>query len=198
VVALVALSACDTDDGRQLRPPTSDQRAALTTTTTTLAPAAQGLATTLSPAPPAQAFTMTAPWADGGAMDAQYTCDGKDVSPALSWTAPPQGTVELALLVTDDDAADFVHWAVAGIAPQAGGVAQGAKISGAVEGESSFGETGWGGPCPPAGKHRYRFALYALSQQAEMGKGFAPAALQVYTRTSSLSVTEVTGTYERA
>jgi Raf kinase inhibitor-like YbhB/YbcL family protein len=197
VAALLGLGACDTDDGRHMRPPTSDQRAALTTTTSTLAPAAAGLATTLSPDPPAQAFTITAPWANGAAMDPRYTCDGKDVSPALSWTAPPQGTVELALLVTDDDAADFVHWAVAGIAPQAGGVAQGGKIPGAVEGESSFGETGWSGPCPPSGKHTYRFALYALSQQAEVGRGFAPADLQVYTRTSSLSVAEVTGTYAR-
>jgi Raf kinase inhibitor-like YbhB/YbcL family protein len=204
VVALLgALSACDTDDGRQLQPPTSDQRAALTTTTATAvgpagtAGAAGAGAATTVPASATGAFSITAPWADGTAIDIRYTCDGEDVSPALSWTAPPPGTVELALLVTDDDAADFVHWAVAGISPQAGGVGQGAAIEGAIEGQTSFGETGWGGPCPPSGQHTYRFSLYALSQQAEVTDGFAAADLQVYTDTSALAVAETTGTYSR-
>jgi Raf kinase inhibitor-like YbhB/YbcL family protein len=197
---LLALAACDTDDGRQLRPPTSDQRAALTTTTAVgaagTAGAGGGAASTgaVSATGP---FSMTAPWADGTAIDRRYTCDGQDVSPALSWTAPPAGTVELALLVTDDDAADFVHWAVAGIPPQAGGVGQGASIDGGIEGQTSFGEVGWGGPCPPSGQHTYRFSLYALSQQAEVTDGFAAADLQVYTDTSSLAVAQVTGTYRR-
>jgi Raf kinase inhibitor-like YbhB/YbcL family protein len=207
VVALVgALGACDTDDGRQMRPPTSDQRAALTTTTTAAAGTGAGAtggrgtgagAATTVPASAAGPFSLTAPWADGAAMDRRYTCDGEDVSPALSWTAPPPGTVELALLVTDNDAADFVHWAVAGIPPRAGGVGQGAPIDGGIEGQTSFGETGWGGPCPPSGSHTYRFSLYALSQQAEVADGFAAADLQVYTDTSSLAVAEVTGTYAR-
>ena len=200
VVALLgAVSACDTDDGRQLRPPTSEQRAALTTTTTTIgAVGTVGAGAVPSDAASAAApFSITAPWADGTAIDRRYTCDGQDVSPALSWTAPPSGTVELALLVTDDDAADFVHWAVAGIPPQAGGVAQGAPIEGAIQGQTSFGQTGWGGPCPPKGRHTYRFSLYALSQQAEVTDGFAAADLQVYTDTSSLALAEVTGTYAR-
>ena len=195
---LGAVSACDTDDGRQLRPPTSEQRAALTTTTSIGAVGTAGAgAPTTDPASAAGPLSITAPWADGAAMDRRYTCDGQDVSPALSWTAPPAGTVELALLVTDDDAADFVHWAVAGIPPQAGGVAQGATIDGAIQGQTSFGQTGWGGPCPPSGRHTYRFSLYALSQQAEVTDGFAAADLQVYTDTASLAVAEVTGTYER-
>jgi Raf kinase inhibitor-like YbhB/YbcL family protein len=201
---LTSLSACDTDDGRQLQPPTSDQRAALTTTTAvgtagTAGTAGAGTAgaVTTDSASAAGPFSITAPWADGTAIDRRYTCDGQDVSPALSWTAPPRGTVELALLVTDDDAADFVHWAVAGIPPRAGGVGQGAAIDGAIEGQTSFGETGWGGPCPPSGQHTYRFSLYALSQQAEVADGFAAADLQVFTDTSSLGVAEVTGTYQR-
>ena len=181
-----------------MQPPTSDQRAALTTTTAVGAAGTAGAgAVTTVPASGVLPFSMTAPWADGTAIDRRYTCDGQDVSPALSWTAPPRGTVELALLVTDDDAADFVHWAVAGIPPRAGGVGQGAAIDGAIEGQTSFGETGWGGPCPPSGEHTYRFSLYALSQQAEVADGFAAADLQVYTDTSSLAVAEVTGTYQR-
>jgi Raf kinase inhibitor-like YbhB/YbcL family protein len=193
------LGGCDTDDGRQLEPPTEEQRAAMTTTTSTIAgaPPAAGVATSLSPASVAGPFTMTAPWADGAAIEARFTCDGEDISPALSWTAPPAGTVELALLVTDDDAGGFVHWSVAGIAPTAGGVAEGASIPGGIEGVTSFGETGWGGPCPPSGTHTYRFSLYALSQQAEVNEGFGAAELSVYTDTSALAVAETTGTYTR-
>jgi Raf kinase inhibitor-like YbhB/YbcL family protein len=201
-VLAAVLAACDTDDGRQLREPTDAQRAAMTTTTSTIATdgsVVAGPLTTLPPASDAAAapFTLTAPWADGSAIDARYTCDGEDISPALSWTAPPEGTVELALLVTDDDAGGFVHWAVAGIPPAAGGVAEGTPIAGAIEGVNSFGEAGWGGPCPPEGTHTYRFSLYALSQQAEVAEGFGSADLATYTDTASLGVAEVTGTYAR-
>jgi Raf kinase inhibitor-like YbhB/YbcL family protein len=201
VVGAGLLAACDTDDGRQLRPPTEAERAAMTTTTSSSVvpglPPEVGAAGTLAAGTEAVPFTMTAPWADGGAIDPRFTCDGEDISPALSWTAPPAGTVELALLVTDDDAGGFVHWAVAGIPPSAGGVAEGTPIPGAVEGVTSFGETGWGGPCPPSGTHTYRFSLYALSQQSEVAQGFGAADLTVYTDSASLAVAETTGTYAR-
>jgi Raf kinase inhibitor-like YbhB/YbcL family protein len=201
-VLAAVLAACDTDDGRQLREPTDAQRAAMTPTPSTIATdgsVVAGPLTTLPPASDAAAapFTLTTPWADGGVIDARYTCDDEDISPALSWTAPPEGTVELALLVTDDDAGGFVHWAVAGIPPSAGGVAEGTPIAGAIEGVNSFGEAGWGGPCPPEGTHTYRFSLYALSQQAEVAEGFGSADLATYTESASLGVAEVTGTYAR-
>ena len=108
----------------------------------------------------------------------RFTCDGEDRSPLLIWSAPPAGTVELALLVTDDDAGGFVHWAVAGIPPTAGEVGEGAQITGAIEGRNDFGDPGWSGPCPPAGApHTYRFTLYALSQQAELPEDFTGADL---------------------
>ena len=103
------------------------------------------------------------------AIDARFTCDGDDVSPPLSWTGAPAGTVELALLVTDDDADGFVHWAVAGIAPASGRCVEGAGPPGAVAGAERLRRAGWSGPCPPAGSpHTYRFTLYALNQQAEV------------------------------
>jgi Raf kinase inhibitor-like YbhB/YbcL family protein len=203
IAAVGMLAGCDTDDGRQLEPPTEEQRAAMTTTTsspTTLAAGAPldvGAAGSQAPTTTAAPFTLTAPWPEGGAIEARFTCDGADISPALSWTAPPAGTVELALLVTDDDAGGFVHWAIAGIAPTAGGIAEGGTLQGAVEGETSFGETGWGGPCPPSGTHTYRFTLYALSQQAEVADGFGASELSVYTDTSLVAVAETTGTYTR-
>jgi Raf kinase inhibitor-like YbhB/YbcL family protein len=161
--------------------------------------AGSGAVTSVPPASDAAApaFTLTAPWPDGGPIEARFTCDGEDISPALSWTAPPEGTAELALLVTDDDAGGFVHWAVAGIAAAAGGIAEGETIPGAIEGVTSFGEAGWGGPCPPSGTHTYRFSLYALAQQAEVAEGFGSADLAVYTASASLTVAEVTGTYAR-
>ena len=97
----------------------------------------------------------------------------------MTWTAPPAGTVELALLVTDDDADGYVHWAVAGIPPTAGEKGEGATITGAFEGVNDFGNVGWSGPCPPAGApHTYRFTLYALDQQAELPDGFTGADLE--------------------
>jgi Raf kinase inhibitor-like YbhB/YbcL family protein len=197
------LAGCDTNDGRQLEPPTEEQRAAMTTTTTTPPTLAPGLppeagaVSSQTPATAAATFMLTAPWADGRPIPARFTCDGQDVSPALSWTAPPAGTVELALVVTDDDAGGFVHWALAGIAPSAGGIAEDGTLPGSIEGATSFGETGWGGPCPPSGTHTYRFTLYALSQQAEVADGFGESELAVYTDTASLAVAQMTGTYTR-
>jgi Raf kinase inhibitor-like YbhB/YbcL family protein len=211
LLALVGLAAaCDTDDGRTMRPPTEAQRAAMPTTTTSttvprvLDPTAGDLGTLSTPSTAAASpvaaapFVLTLPWADGGAIDARFTCDGADTSPALRWTAPPAGTVELALVVTDDDANGYIHWAVAAIPPTAGGTAEGATIPGAVEGTNGFGKPGYGGPCPPAGStHTYRFALYALSQQAELPADFTGQDLEQIAGPAAVTVAETTGTYTR-
>ncbi|HEU4842211.1 MAG TPA: YbhB/YbcL family Raf kinase inhibitor-like protein [Ilumatobacteraceae bacterium] len=219
--AVITLVACDTDDGRSMRPPTSEQRANMPTTTTTSPTAAStpaelgagvpdlgaagssttlpGALATVVPAPVIATFSMALPWANGGAIDARFTCDGADLSPLLTWTAPPAGTVELALLVTDDDAGGYVHWAVAGIPPAAGEKGEGATITGAVEGVNDAGTTGWSGPCPPAGgPHTYRFQLFALDQQAELPDGFTGDDLDAIAAPASIAVAELTGTYQRA
>ena len=146
------------------------------TTSTTIAGAVGDVgAVTLTAPPAAPAFTMQAPWPDGGAIDVRFTCDGENRSPALSWTTPPPGTVELALVVTDDDAEDFVHWAVAAIPPTVTQVGEGAEITGAVQGLTGFSSQQWSGPCPPGAgtTHRYRFSLYALGQQTELPDNFS-------------------------
>jgi Raf kinase inhibitor-like YbhB/YbcL family protein len=211
LVTLVTIAAaCDTGDGKTMRPPTAAQRAALptTTTSTTVATSADGglggAVSTVLPgitgtAVAPSSFAMTLPWSDGGAIDGRFTCDGADVSPPITWTAPPAGTVELALLAVDDDAGGYVHWAVAGIPPTAGGTAEGATFAGAVEGENGFGKIGYGGPCPPTGAtHTYRFTLYALDQQPELPAGFTGKDLENVTATASLAVAETVGTYTRA
>lgn len=202
---MLVLVACDDGDGRDLRPPTSEQRAAMTTTTssTTSVPGlpseATGVPTLAPPATAVTPFALQLPSAPGGAIDVRFTCDGEGRSPLLIWSAPPAGTVELALLVTDDDAAGFVHWAVAGIAPTAGEVGEGGQITGALEGVNDFGDPGWGGPCPPAGApHTYRFALYAFAQQAELPDGFTGGDLLAIAASSNIALAESTATYTRS
>lgn len=204
-VLLAVAAGCDTGDGRSLRPPTSEERAGVptTTTSTTAAPSlpadvgiGAGSSTTAASVAP---FALTVPWGAGGTVDVAATCDGGNLSPLLSWSAPPAGTVELALLVTDDDAAGYVHWAVSGIAPTAGEKAQGAPFSGAFEGVNDAGTVGWSGPCPPPGPpHTYRFMLYALTQQAELPEGFTGADLRAIAVPAAAGLAEATGTYTRA
>ena len=118
----------------------------------------------------------------------------------MTWTAPPAGTVELALLVTDDDANGYVHWAVAGIPPTAGEKGEGATITGAVEGVNDFGDTGWSGPCPPAGApHTYRFQLLRARPAGRAARRLhrrRPRAPSPARR--PIAVAELTGTYTRA
>jgi len=217
-LAVVAGTACDTDDGRQLREPTDEQRASMPTTTSTSVPSTAGapipgefgsLGTIPAESPPPSvlagsdsplaAFTLQAPWAEGGPIDARFTCDGEDRTPTLTWTAPPAGTVELALVVTDDDAEGFIHYAVAEIPPAAGEVGEGGEITGAAVGLNGFGATGWGGPCPPSGEtHTYRWTMYALAQQSELPNGFTGLELQQLGIDAGFASAEVTGTYARA
>jgi len=149
-------------------------------------------------------FAIQAPWSTGAPIDVRFTCDGEDRSPLLTWTAPPAGAVELALVVTDDDAQGFVHWAVAGIPPTAGqideGAGAGAQVTVGFEGVTGFGTPGYGGPCPPTPgeTHTYRFALYALGQQTELPDGYTGDELIAFAAATAVGYTDVTGAYTRA
>jgi Raf kinase inhibitor-like YbhB/YbcL family protein len=108
---------------------------------------------------------------DGHAMPAELTCEGDDTSPALSWTGVPAGTKSLALIVDDPDAPDpkapkrvWVHWVLYNLPPATTGLAKGVQAlpAGTHEGLNDWKRTGYGGPCPPIGRHRYFHALYAL------------------------------------
>jgi Raf kinase inhibitor-like YbhB/YbcL family protein len=109
----------------------------------------------------------------GGAIPAAYTCQGKDLSVPLAWSGLPAGTRSLALIVDDPDAPDpaapkmtWVHWVLYNIPPTATGLPEAveprALPAGTLEGRNDWGRTGYGGPCPPVGRHRYFFKLYAL------------------------------------
>jgi hypothetical protein len=108
-----------------------------------------------------------------GEIPKLFTCDGKDVSPALSWSGAPEGTKSFVLIVDDPDAPDpanprmtWVHWILYNIPENANALPEGVKSKelpgGTLEGLNDWKRTGYGGPCPPVGKHRYFHKLYAL------------------------------------
>jgi Raf kinase inhibitor-like YbhB/YbcL family protein len=104
----------------------------------------------------------------GGAIPVDYSCDGANRSPPLTWSAPPEGTKTLAVLVEDPDApgGTFVHWVIYDIPPSTLTLSEGADLAalGAAEGTNGFDRPGWGGPCPPRQEmHRYFFHVYALN-----------------------------------
>jgi len=109
-----------------------------------------------------------------GMIPAKYTCDGADISPPLAWQGIPQNTQSLVLIVDDPDAPDpaaprmtWVHWVLYDIPPTLTGLEEGAADHLAAEirqATNDFRRTRYGGPCPPVGKHRYFFKLYALDK----------------------------------
>jgi Raf kinase inhibitor-like YbhB/YbcL family protein len=112
-------------------------------------------------------------FSDGGKIPRQYTCEGSDSSPPLEWSNLPDGTKALALIVDDPDAPDparpqtvYVHWVVYDIPPDSTGFGENASRdglpNGARVGNNDWGKAEYGGPCPPIGRHRYFFKLYAL------------------------------------
>ena len=137
----------------------------------------------------------TAAFDEGGSIPSRHTCDGDDVSPPLAWTATPEGTVALALIVDDPDARGWIHWIVADIPVDRASVAEG--VSPGTEGRNDFGRTGWGGPCPPSGSHRYVFEIFALSQRLGLPDGFSAGDLRAAMRDRILASGRLTASYRR-
>ena len=143
-----------------------------------------------------------------GAIPKRYTCEGEDVSPDLEWAGLPSATVSLVLIVDDPDAPDpaapqttWVHWVLYNIPPQAGGLQAGispAKLpSGTRQGLNDWNRTGYGGPCPPIGRHRYFHKLYALDTVLpDLGKP-TKAALEKAMAGHVIASAELIGTYQK-
>jgi Raf kinase inhibitor-like YbhB/YbcL family protein len=121
------------------------------------------------------AFTLSSPaFEDRAFVNRQYTCDGDNISPPLTWSDVPEGTVELALLFEDPDApgGTLVQWVLFNIDPTLGGIEEGKIPAGAVGGKNDYGRNDWSGPCPPVGKaHRFIFTLIALGQPSGLAEG---------------------------
>lgn len=154
-------------------------------------------------------FSLTSPaFPDHASMPARYTCEGQDISPALVWSGMPAGTQSLALIVYDPDAPDpahpkriWVHWVLYNLPPNCSGlkeqIAAQALPIGTLHGVNDWGRIGYGGPCPPIGRHRYFFTLYALDTMLpDLGK---PSRLQLMQAMQGhiLAQTELVGTYQR-
>jgi Raf kinase inhibitor-like YbhB/YbcL family protein len=149
-------------------------------------------------------LTSTA-FAHHGAIPALYTCEGRDVSPPLAWSDVPAGAKSLALVCFDPDAPDpaapkmtWVHWVLYDIAPTANGIAEGEAIPhGAHSGLNDWNRTGYGGPCPPVGRHRYFFELYALDTRLPDLRQPTRAQLMNAIKGHALANAELVGTYQK-
>lgn len=143
---------------------------------------------------------LTSPaFRNGQPVPVAHTCDGANRSPRLVWTGPPKGTRSFGLILDDPDApgGTFTHWTGWGIGSRARSIAAGRPLP--IEGLTSFGLTGYGGPCPPPGDgpHRYRFTLYALDRALRLEQGAARGALVVAMKGHVLRRAMLVGTYER-
>ncbi len=143
-----------------------------------------------------------------GEIPAKYTCEGADVSPPLVWSDLPAGTKSLALIVDDPDAPDpkapkmtYVHWVLYNIAADSSGLAEAVTSSdlpkGTREGLNDWKRAGYGGPCPPIGRHRYYFKLYALSALLPDLGSPTKKQLEEALEPHLLGKTELMGTYEK-
>ena len=145
---------------------------------------------------------------DGSEIPSQYTCEGADPSPPLAWTGMPDDTRSFALIVDDPDAPDpkaprmvYVHWVLYDIPASRSGLDEAAATAlpaGVREGMNDWKRTGWGGPCPPIGRHRYYFKLYALD--AMLGDLGTPSksALLAAMAGHVLEEAVLMGTYEKS
>ena len=152
------------------------------------------------------AFTVTsAAFEDGTAIPRRHTCEGQDIPPSLAWSGAPTGTKSFVLIVDDPDAPDpkapkrtWVHWVLYDIPPSTTALSEGSVLPpGTRPGRNDWGRTGYGGPCPPIGRHRYFHKLYALDivlgDLGQPGKGELEKAMKGHV----LAESRLVGTYEK-
>jgi Raf kinase inhibitor-like YbhB/YbcL family protein len=152
------------------------------------------------------ALTLTSPaFTSNSAIPREHTCDDADIAPALAWSGAPPTTKSFALIVDDPDAPDpkapkmtYVHWVLYDIPATANGIPKGGRTpAGARDGKNDWKKPGYGGPCPPIGRHRYFFKLYALDTM--LGDLKTPTKDQVLAAMHGhvVAQAELVGTYER-
>ncbi len=145
---------------------------------------------------------------DGGEIPARYTCDSDDISPPLAWEGLPDDTKSVALIVDDPDAPDpnapkmiWVHWVLYNIPPSTTVLPQAVSKTdlpeGTKEGVNDWKDTGYRGPCPPVGRHRYFHKLYALDTVLPNLSNPTKAELEAAMADHVLAKAELVGTYQR-
>lgn len=144
----------------------------------------------------------------GGEISSRHSCDGKNLSPALEWSGVPEGAKSIALIVDDPDAPDpdapkttWVHWVLYNIPPDSKGLRESAESRGlppgTLQGINDWHRAGYGGPCPPIGRHRYFFKLYALDVLLADLANPAKPALEKAMRGHVICHAELIGLYQR-
>ncbi len=134
-----------------------------------------------------------------GTIPEKYTCDGENVNPPLVWSGAPEKTKSLALIMDDPDAPGgiWVHWLLWNIDPRTTSIAEHSVPAGAVQGMTSFGQSAYGGPCPPDREHRYFFKLYALDTLISLPSSALKAKVKQMMQGHILAQAELIGLYDR-
>ncbi len=141
---------------------------------------------------------LTSVFENNNEIPSEYTCQGADISPELSIEDVPENAKSLALIMDDPDApiGTWDHWVVFNIPTETKKIAKGTEPSG-VAGKNSWGKTGYGGPCPPSGTHRYFFKLYALDATLDLGEGSDKKDLEKAMQGHIIDKAELIGTYKK-
>ena len=155
------------------------------------------------------ALTLSSPaFVAGGEIPELFTCEGRDLSPALEWTGVPEGAKSIVLIVDDPDAPDpkapkmtWVHWVLYNLPPTTQGLAQAVTPrelpAGTRQGTNDWKRTGYGGPCPPIGRHRYFHKLYALDTLlSDLGPATKPD-VEAAMKGHVIAHAELMGTYQK-
>ena len=146
---------------------------------------------------------------NGSTIPGKYTCDGADISPPLTWSGVPDSARSLVLIVDDPDAPDpaapkmtWVHWVLCNIPPDASELVEGVTSEqlppGALEGLNDWKRTGYGGPCPPIGRHRYFLKLYALDTVLPGMNKPTKAQVEAAMQGHIIAEAQLMGTYEKS
>lgn len=223
-LALLALAACTVlagcaNDGRSLAPENGGTKSIIKDTTTSIDdtvdeftddtlpgddavdgtdPLGDASASGQDEAEGDSGMTATLPFREGEAIPATFTCDGKNVAPAITWAGLPEGTVEIAIQVVDLEAEDYTHWVITGLKPSSGGIAEGVVPVGAVQAKNSKGTIGYDGPCPPKGSlHNYLYEVDALDSHVSITSGTDPNTALQAIGAATIQSASVSGTYKR-
>lgn len=147
---------------------------------------------------------MSSAFEEGGMIPPQYACDGQDISPPLSWESVPEGTRSIALIADDPDAprGTFVHWVLYDLPANTRELPENTPRdktlpNGAKQGVNSTGRTGYMGPCPPSGTHRYFFKIYAMDAPTNLPPGKSKADLLKTMEGHILAQGQIMGTYRK-
>ena len=193
LVLILMIASCTPSSTTPAFTPTAAQIEATATQLVTTSTEETAMPFTLS----SSAFTQGQP------IPAAYSCKGRDISPALAWTEPPANTQSFALIMDDPDApaGTWVHWVIYNIPASTRGLPEGvptdAQLSdGSLQGTTSARSTGYHGPCPPSGTHRYFFKLYALDTSLSIASANKEKLLKAMDG-HILAQTELMGTFSK-